>query len=281
VFFLRYYYPVILLIVALVLISGSAAESLGSYKYTVGPNFLPSVDNTTTIGSVVVPAGLGLLTETEILNPYPNLNSEGQWHPLPEVVDLVPANQNDSHPDLRGMSIYQNGVEVRGISFTSGIPLKVVSRSITNYSEPTTLDVMVKENSIIKDVKNDYSLEYSVDFNSFNVNLSQYKPINITGNWTTDMGLVNLTTGEIKFYKTTTVSGNFSDGKRMSGVLNGPVWSGDWESNTTLTGGNSEAFQGGKFLVVFDPSWTSFNGTKGLLNSETNEGVFSGKKAGI
>ena len=275
---MRYYYTGIFLILILVLISGVAGESLGSYKHMVGSNFLSTVDNTTMIGSVVVPAGLGLLTETEILNPYLNLKSKGYWHALPGVVDLVPANQNDSYPDLLGMTVYQNGVEVRGLSFTSGIPLKVVSRSITNYSEPTTLDVMGEEYGIIKDVQDDYSLEYSVDFNSFKVNLSQYKPINITGNWSTDMGLVNFTTGEIKYYVTTTVDGKTSDGKRINGVLNGPVLFGDWHSDALFPGSDSGAFQVGKFLVVFDPSWTSFNGTKGLFSSETNDGVFSGKK---
>ena len=176
------------------------------------------------------------------------------------------------------MTVYQNGVEVRGLSFTIGIPLKVVSRSITNYSKPTTLDVMGEEYGIIKDVRDDYSLEYSVDFNSFKVNLSHYKPINITGNRSTDMGLVNFTTGEIKYYGTTTVDGKFSDGKRIDGVLNGPVLFGDWHSDTLLPGSDSGAFQVGKFLVVFDPSWTSFNGTKGLFSSESNDGVFSGKK---
>jgi hypothetical protein len=275
---LRYSYSGILLILVLALISGAAAESLGSYKHTVGPNFLSTVDNTTMIGKVVVPAGFGLLTETEILNPYLNLKSEGNWHALPGVVDLVPANQNDSHPDLLGMTVYQNGVEVRGFSFTSGIPLKVVSRSITNYSEPTTLNIIGEEYGIIKDVQDEYSLEYSVDFNPFNVNLSLYKPINITGNWSTDMGQANFTTGEIKYYGTTTVDGKFYNNKRINGVLNGPVMFGDWRSNTSIPDSDSGAFQVGNFLVVFDPSWTSFNGTKGIFSSETNDGVFSGKK---
>lgn len=281
---MRSIYHCIFLIITLVLISGVAADSLGSYKYTVGPKFSPTTDNATKIGGVVVPAGLGLLTETEILNPYLNLKSKGHWHPLPGVVGMYPVNRNDSDPDLIAGTIYQNGVQVRGFSYTSGIPLKIVSWYITNYTKPTPLDVYVSEYGIIKDVQDEYSLEYSVDFKSFNLNLSQYSPINVTGNWTTNLGLANLKTETITYNGTVTnarpfVNGKLVDGKRIIGSLYGPVWSGRWDSNISdYNHDGLNLYQPGHFLTVFDPTWSSFNGTKGFFNSESGDGVFSGKK---
>jgi|GEM_PF-6852053 len=267
---------VIISLCIFLVVPGTVAQSLISFQQEIHPD--PSAPEMQTIraGMLNFPPGLGILTETEIIQPY--------WSPksmvLPSKVDLMPVNSKNSSLGLiiLGIDVFQSGVEVKGLTFSDGIPLKIVTRSLTNFSVMTPAYALIREIAEQGDTLHDYNVDYSAEWTSLNLNLSEYQKPHIPGNWTTNMGQVNLSLKNLDFGKMQMVQGKFTDGKTLDGFLDGPVFYGSIISEGSLLDSVSNGFYEAQFTVIFDRNGTSFSGTKGLYNSDTNNGVFSGEK---
>ena len=260
----------------LLVVPGAFAQSLISFQQEIHPDSQTSEIQAIRAGSLNFPPGLGILTETQVLQPY--------WSPksmvLPGKVDLMPVDPKKSSPGLiiLGIDVFQSGVEVKGLIFSDGKPLKIVTRSLTNFSMMTPAYALITEIAEQGNTQHDYKIDYSAEWTPLDLNLSEYQEPHIPGNWTTNMGQVNLTLKNLDSGMVQLIHGKFTDGKTLEGFLNGPVFYGSIISEDPLFNPASQGFYEGQFTAIFDRNGTSFSGTKGLYKSDTNNGEFSGEK---
>jgi hypothetical protein len=267
---------VILCLCILLVIPGTVAESLISFQQEIHPDSSDPGIQMIPAGTLNFPPGLGILTETEVLQPY--------WFPksllLPSKVDLMPVDPKMFSPGLiiLGIDVFQSGVRVKGISFSDGIPLKIVTRSLTNFSVMTPGYALIADIAEQGDTLHDYKVDYSAEWTPLDLNLSEYQKPHIPGNWTTNTGQVNLTLRDMSSGMVQLVHGKFTDGRTLEGFLDGPIFYGSIISEDLSVNHTSNGVYEGQFTTIFDLNGSSFSGTKGLYKSDTDDGKFSGEK---
>lgn len=257
------------------MMQGVLAESLISFNQAVKPNPYATDDLISRAGTMNIPAGLGILTTNEIIQPF--------WTPkgdiLPIRVEFSPVDVNGPVADIEmiGTQFYQFGNEVKDLSFSNGVPLNMVMKYFINSSVQIPYYVILRNSLDKGDSIQNYNLVYSAEYEPLNLNLSAYLTGYPIGNYKTSMGELNLTTPE-KMGLYQDLKGTLTDDITIDGTLNGPVWFGSWSSNWSVIEKDPSKAVGGQFMVIFNEDWSSFSGTRGNQHSCSNAGKFTGEK---
>ncbi|NLW77269.1 MAG: hypothetical protein GXY18_12735 [Methanomicrobiales archaeon] len=268
------------IIIGLVLLTmhGVFAESLISFDQNIKPNPYATDDLISRAGTMNIPAGIGVLTSTEIIEPY--------WAPkddiLPIRVEFSPVNENGPIAELSivGQDMYQFGNEVKGLSFSNGVPLNIVTKYLINSSANIPYYVILRNSLDKGDTIHDFNLAYSAEYEPITYNRTAYSSGNPEGTYKTSMGDINLSFSE-KSGWFPYLQGKFGDGYIIGGTLNGPVWSGLWGPDDTIVEQDPYKIVSGQFMVIFHEGWSSFSGTKGIWHSCSNDGPFTGEKVTV
>ncbi|MFH0966560.1 MAG: hypothetical protein V1862_02600 [Methanobacteriota archaeon] len=260
----------------LLLFPGILAESLISFDQEIKPDLYATGELISRAGTINIPAGMGIITATAIIQPY--------WSPkdgfLPVQIVFSPVNPGElnPYPEEIGIEVFQFGNEVKGLSFSNGVPLKLVTRYFVNNTQSVPYYIILHNAADKGNMIHDYNLAYSAEYESLNINQSAYLNGDPTGEWNTNIGPVNLTYIPEHNELQKSVKGIFSNGNTIEGVLEGPVWFGEWSTNMSLIEIAPSELKAGQFMAIFDKNWSSFIGTKGKIHSYTNNGSFTGEK---
>lgn len=264
------------IIICLILLTmqGVFAESLISFDMAIKPNPYATDDLISRAGTLNIPAGIGILTTNEIIQPY--------WAPkgdlIPIRVEFSPVQANGPIANIEeiGSDMYQFGNEVKGLSFSNGVPLNIVRKYLINSSETIPYYVLLRNSLDKGDTIHDFDLVYSAEYEPLSVNLSAFKSGNPEGYYKTTMGDINLSSEKILW--SPYLNGTFPDDIVIGGTIEGPVWFGSWGPDDALFDKDPSQATGGQFMVLFNEDWSSFSGTKGNWHSCSNAGSFSGEK---
>jgi len=271
---MKWYSIGITLCLILLTMQGILAESLVSFDMAVKPDPYATDDLISRAGTINFPAGIGIVTVNEIIQPY--------WAPkgdiLPIRVEFSRVNAKGpiaSIEDL-GMDVYQFGNEVPGLDFSNGVPLKIVKKQIVNSSETIPYYVLLR-NSLDKDESiHEFNLVYSAEYEPISYNHTAYQSGNPSGAYKTTLGTVNLTFSDTGWFPY--LNGTFADGSTIGGTINGPIWFGMWNPDYKEVEDAPSKAAGGQFMVRFNEDWSAFSGTKGNWHSASNAGSFTGEK---
>lgn len=259
-------------------IQGAFAASLISFEKKITPNPFATDDLISNAGTITIPAGYGIVTTSEILQPY--------WHPklngMPIRIELTSVNPDIPYHDelsLIGTNYYQFGNEVIGNSFSNGEPLTIVNQYFANTSASIPYNVLMYQSLDKSDEIHEYNLEYSAEYRPIPVNHSSYEEGYPSGVFTTNKGLLNIShyTG-MPNSPVIVLSGKFDNGDSLNGILHGPIWFGEWISNQSVPGSQPPTYQLGWFFMIFTEKWSEFSGTIGDHLESTKNGNFSGEK---
>ena len=266
----------VLICLVFMTMQGVLAESLFSFDQEIKPNPYATDDLISRAGTITIPAGLGILTTNEIIQPY--------WAPthdvLPIRMDFSPVNQKGPIADLSitGIDMYQFGEEVKNIfSFSNGVPLNIVTTYFVNSSETIPYYLLLRNTLDKGDTIHDFNYVYSAEYEPISYNHTAYQSGNPSGNYHTSMGAINLTFSKKPDWLPY-LNGTFSDGYIIGGTVNGPVWFGSWGPDDATFDRDPSKALSGSFMVVFNEDWSSFSGTKGNWQSSSNAGKFTGEK---
>ncbi|PKL59189.1 MAG: hypothetical protein CVV33_09115, partial [Methanomicrobiales archaeon HGW-Methanomicrobiales-4] len=162
----------------LLLFPGILAESLISFDQEIKPDQYATGELISRAGTINVPAGMGIITATAIIQPY--------WSPkvgfLPVQIEFYPVNPDEltpypkenPYPEEIGLEIFQFGNEVPEFSFSNGVPLKLVTRYFVNNTQNVPYYIILNKAADKENLIHDYNLAYSAEYESLNINQSAY-----------------------------------------------------------------------------------------------------------
>lgn len=267
----------IVLIICLIflIMQGVLAVSLISFDQNVKPNPYATDDLISRAGTMNIPAGYGILTTNEIIQPYYAPSDDI----LPIRVEFSPVDTNGPIADMIivGNDVYQFGNEVKGLEYSNGVPLNIVTTYLINSSATIPYYVLLRNSLDKGDTIHDFNLAFSAEYKPISFNSTAYQSGNPAGTYNTSMGDINLTVSE-KSGGLPYLNGTFPDGYIIGGVINGPVWLGSYGPDDAVFDRDPTKTTFGQFMVLFDEGWSSFSGTKGTWHSCSNTGSFTGEK---